>query len=154
MAPARVITGAATKLARTVHGIAYDPERDEIYVPNALADAVLVFRGSANGDEPPIRVIQGPCTGLVNPHAVSLDLEHREILVSSLSARAIAIFPMEASGNVAPARYIKGPKTRLGHTVGMGVDSETNVLVVANAEDVLFFDRLATGNVATLGEIK
>src|SRR5580658_10375848 len=131
MAPTRVITGSATKLSRTIHGIAYDPVRDEIFVSNALADAVLVFRASASGDEPPVRVIQGPCTGLVNPHAVSLDLEHREILVSSLSARALAIFPMDANGNVAPRRYIQGPKTRLGHTVGMGVDSETNVLVVA-----------------------
>ena len=104
MAPARVITGAATKLSRTVHGIAYDPVRDEIYVSNALADAVLVFRAGANGAEPPVRVIQGPCTGLVNPHAVSLDLEHREILVSSLSARALAVFPMDADGNVTPRR--------------------------------------------------
>jgi len=154
MAPTRVITGSATKLSRTVHGIAYDPVRDEIYVSNALADAVLVFRAGADGAEPPVRVIQGPCTGLVNPHAVSLDLEHREILVSSLSARAIAVFPMNAEGNFTPIRYIKGPKTRLGHTVGMGVDPETNVLVVANAEDVLFFDRTAKGDVAPVGEIK
>src|SRR5437588_326554 len=154
MAPTRVINGSATKLSRTVHGIAYDPLRDEIYVSNALADAVLVFRGNANGSEPPVRMIQGPCTGMVNPHAISLDLEHREILVSSLSARAIAVFPMDANGNVTPIRYIKGPKTQLGHTVGMGVDPETNVLVVANSEDILFFDRKATGDVAPLGEIK
>jgi len=152
--PTRVITGADTKLARTVHGIAYDPVRDEIYLSNALADAVLVFRGGAAGSEPPVRVIQGPCTGLVNPHAVSLDLEHREILVSSLSARAIAVFPMDANGNVTPTRYIKGPKTRLGHTVGLGVDRETNVLVVANSEELLFFNRTATGDVAPIGEIK
>ena len=154
MAPERVITGTATKLARTVHGIAYDPVRDEIYVSNALADAVLVFRAGANGAEPPVRMIQGPCTGMVNPHAVSLDLEHREILVASLSARAIAVFPMDADGNATPIRYIRGPKTRLGHIVGMGVDTQTNVLVVANAEDVLFFDRTATGDVAPVGEIK
>ncbi len=55
MAPARVITGSPTKMSRTVHGIAYDPVRDEIYVTNALADAVLVFRGNANGAEPPVR---------------------------------------------------------------------------------------------------
>ena len=154
MAPERVITGSATKMSRTVHGIAYDPVRDEIYATNALADAVLVFRGGADGSEPPVRMIQGPCTGMVNPHAISLDLAHREILVSSLSARSIAVFPMEASGNATPVRYIKGPKTGLGHTVGMGVDPETNVLVVANAEDLLFFDRLATGDAAPVGQIK
>jgi hypothetical protein len=154
MAPDRVISGSATKMSRTVHGIAYDPVRDEIYVTNALADAVLVFRGGAEGSEPPVRIIQGPCTGMVNPHAISLDLVHREILVSSLSARSIAIFPMDANGNATPSRYIKGPKTRLGHTVGMGVDPGTNVLVIANAEDVLFFDRLATGDIAPIGQIK
>jgi len=154
MAPDRIISGGATKMSRTVHGIAYDPVRDEIYVTNALADAVLVFRGGASGAEPPVRVIQGPCTGLVNPHAVSLDLAHREILVSSLSARAIAVFPMDAQGNVTPRRYIKGPKTRLGHTVGLGVDPGTNLLVVANQEDILFFDRLATGDIAPAGQIQ
>src|SRR5215471_13123197 len=154
MAPARVITGSATKLARTMHGIAYDPQRDEIYAPNALADAVLVFRGGANGDEPPVRIIQGPNTGLVNPHAISLDLEHREILVASLSARAIAVFPMDASGNAPPVRYIKGSKTGLGHVVGLGVDSSSNLLVVANSEDIAFFNRTDTGNIAPVGEIK
>jgi hypothetical protein len=154
MAPERVISGGATKMSRTVHGIAYDPVRDEIYVSNALADAVLVYRGGANGAEPPARMIQGPCTGLVNPHAINLDLAHREILVSSLSARAIAVFPMDASGNVTPLRYIKGPKTKLGHTVGMGVDAGTNTLIIANQEDILFFDRLATGDVSPIGGIK
>jgi DNA-binding beta-propeller fold protein YncE len=154
MAPERIITGGATKMSRTVHGIAYDPVRDEIYVTNALADAVLVFPGGAEGPARPVRMIQGPCTGMVNPHAISLDLAHREILVASLSARSIAIFPMEGNGNATPTRYIQGPKTGLGHTVGLGVDPETNVLVVANAEDILFFDRLATGDVAPIGQIK
>lgn len=154
MAPARVITGAATKLARTVHGIAYDPDHDLIYVPNPLADAVLVFRGSANGNEPPIRVIQGPCTRLVVPHAVSLDLEHHEILVASLSNRAIAVFPWDADGNVSPIRYISGPKTRLGHVVGLGVDTTSNLLAVANSEEILIFNRTDNGDVAPLGEIK
>jgi hypothetical protein len=137
-----------------MHGIAYDPARDEIYAPNPLADAVLVFRGTANGDEPPIRIIQGPNTGLVNPHAVSLDLEHREILVASLSAKAIAVFPMDASGNVRPLRYINGSKTGLGHVVGLGVDSGSNLLVVANSEDIAFFNRTDTGNVAPVGELR
>ena len=154
MAPARVITGAATKLARTMHGIAYDPQRDEIYAPNALADAVLVFRGSATGDEPPVRIILGPNTGLVNPHAISLDLENREILVASLSAKAIAVFPMEASGNVTPLRYINVPKTGLGHVVGLVVDSASNLLVVANSEDIAFFNRTDSGDVAPVGELK
>ena len=42
-----------------MHGIAYDATHDEVVVPVALADAVLVFRGGADGSEAPIRVIQG-----------------------------------------------------------------------------------------------
>lgn len=154
IAPARVITGGATKLSRTMHGIAYDPQRDEIYAPNALADAVLVFRGGANGNEPPVRVIQGPSTGLVNPHAISLDLDHREILVASLSAKAIAVFSMDANGNAAPIRYIKGSKTGLGHVVGLGVDAASSLLVVANSEDISFFNRTDAGDVAPIGKLQ
>ena len=43
-----------------MHGLAYDPVHDEIIVPVALSGALLVFRGGAVGNEPPVRVIQGP----------------------------------------------------------------------------------------------
>ena len=146
--PRRVISGQATKLARTIHGIAYDAAHDEIVVPNPLADSILVFRGSASGAEPPVRVIQGPCTRLVVPHAVSLDAEHQEILAASLTGRSIAVFPWNANGNVAPLRVIHGPKTRLGHVVGLGVDTSTNLMAVANSEDLLIFHRTDNGDVA------
>ena len=153
MAPKRVITGQASKLGRTIHGLAYDPVHDEIVVPNALADAILVFRGSANGDEPPIRVIQGPCTMLVTPHSVSLDLEHGEILVASLTGKRIDVFRWDAKGDVAPLRVITGPQTRLGHLVGIAVDPVQNLMAVANSEDILVFNRTDNGNVAPRARI-
>jgi DNA-binding beta-propeller fold protein YncE len=146
-APKRVISGKATKLARTIHGIAYDAVHDEIYAPNPLADAILVFRGAADGAEPPIRVIQGPCTKLVIPHAVSLDVDHDEILVASLTGRSIAVFPRLANGNIAPLRFIQGLKTQLNHVVGLGVDPATNLLAVANAKEMLIFNRTDNGDV-------
>ena len=73
----RIISGQNTKLGRTIHGLAYNPVRDEIVVPNALADAILAFRADASGSERPLRVIQGPHTRLVTPHSVSLDLQNR-----------------------------------------------------------------------------
>ena len=146
--PRRVISGQATRLARTVHGLAYDPEHDEIVSPNPLADAILVYRGGANGDEAPVRVIQGSCTRLANPHAVSLDLEHHEILVASLTGRSIVVFPWDAKGNVMPTRVIQGPKTMLGHVVGIGVDPATNLMAVANTDDILIFNRTDNGDVA------
>ena len=151
VAPARVIAGQATKLGRTMHGLAYDPRHDEIYVPNALADAVLVFRGDASGDAAPVRIIQGPHTQLVTPHAVSLDLEHGEILVASLTGKRVSVFPWNANGDVAPTRLLCGAKTGLGHVVGLAVDGD--LLAVANTEDIEIFNRTDIGNVVPRARI-
>jgi hypothetical protein len=146
-APTRLITGQNTLLGRTIHGLAYDPMHDEIVAPNALADAVLVFRGAATGSEHPLRVIQGPHTHLVTPHAVSLDLQNREILVASLTGKRINIFRWDANGDAAPVRVIEGPQTGLGHVVGLAVDPERNLLAVANSQDILVFNRTDDGDV-------
>src|SRR5260370_11713421 len=102
MKPRRIISGQATQLGRTVHGLAYNPAHDEIIVPNPLSDAILVFRGAADGSEPPIRVIQGPCTGLITPHAVSFDVANQDILVATLTSKTIYLFPLNACRNLAP----------------------------------------------------
>ncbi len=151
--PKRVITGQGSKLGRTIHGLAYDPVHDEIVVPNALADAILVFPGSADGAQPPVRVIQGPRTELMSPHSVSLDPEHGEILVASLTGRSISVFAWDANGNVTPLRRIMGPKTGLGHIVGIAVDPVRNLLAVANSEDIAIFNRTDNGDVAPRARI-
>jgi DNA-binding beta-propeller fold protein YncE len=152
-APTRLITGQNTLLGRTIHGLAYDPSRDEIVAPNALADAVLVFRAAAAGAEHPLRVIQGPQTHLVTPHAVSLDLRNHEILVASLTGRRINVFRWDANGDATPLRVIEGPKTELGHVVGLAVDPERNLLAVANTHEILIFNRSDDGDIAPRGRI-
>jgi hypothetical protein len=52
--PVRSVEGQKTSLNRTVHGIAYDELHDEMIVNQNIGQAVLVFRGAANGDETPI----------------------------------------------------------------------------------------------------
>ena len=42
-----------------MHDIAFDGIHDEIAVTSPLAQAILSFRGAANGEEVPLRVIQG-----------------------------------------------------------------------------------------------
>jgi DNA-binding beta-propeller fold protein YncE len=147
-APTRIIDGQATKLGRTVHGIAYDPIHDEIVVPNPLAGAILVFRAAATGAEAPIRVIQGARTCLSTPHSVSIDTTHQEILVGDLSSGAVLVFPWNANGDLPPLRKISGPKTRLGHVVGLGVDPAKDLLVVANSDEIVTFNRTDDGDVA------
>jgi DNA-binding beta-propeller fold protein YncE len=140
-------------LGRTIHGLVYDEVHDEIVVPNALADAVLVFRGGAEGAEPPIRVIQGPHTHLVTPHSVSLDLVHGEIYVASLTGKRVNVFAWNANGDASPLRVIEGPRTNLGHTVGIAIDNVTNLVAVANSRDILIFNRTDCGNVAPRNRI-
>jgi hypothetical protein len=154
MAPRRVIEGQTTKLGRTVHGIAYDSLHDEIVVPNPLAAAILVFRGSANSSEAPIRIIQGPNTCLALPHSVNIDTINREILVGDLSADSVLVFPWNANGDVAPLRKIAGAKTRLGHVVGVAVDPRTNLLAVANSDEIVVFNRTDEGDVAPRAVIR
>lgn len=143
-----------------MHGIAVDTKHDEFIVPNPLASSVLVFRGSATGNEPPLRVIQGPNTGLIRPHSVALDPVNDEILVTDPRSGAVFVFARTARGDVAPLRTIRGPKTNLFEIVGVAVDTERNVLVVANGRSsrgdgaLYIFNRAADGNVAPLRSIK
>ena len=48
-----------------MHGMGFDPIHDELVVNSPLAQAILTFRGGADGEEAPIRVIQGPNTRIV-----------------------------------------------------------------------------------------
>jgi hypothetical protein len=90
----------------------------------------MTFRGDANGEEPPIRIIQGPLTQLVYPDRLALDPVHNEIFVPVYAGGAILVFPREANGNVAPRRVLRGLEP-----VGAGrfveIDPVHNLLFVA-----------------------
>jgi hypothetical protein len=136
-----------------MHGVAYDAMHDEIIVPVALSGAILVFRGEARGNEPPIRVIQGADTGLIRPHTANIDPVNGEILAGDPSARGILVFDRLANGNAKPKRVIAGEKTGLREIGGVASVYRSNTIVVATRtpggpSGLFMFDRLATGNVA------
>ena len=97
-----------------MHSIVYDPVHDEIVVPQYFAQAILTFRGAVNGEEPPIRVIQGPLTQLRIPDRLDVDSVHDEIFVPQ--GDSVLVFPRTAVGNVAPIRVLDG--------FGPGVEAE------------------------------
>jgi hypothetical protein len=144
----RKLEGQKTLLSRTMHDLAYDAIHDEIVVTSPFAQAILTFRGSANGEEPPIRVIQGPRTRIVEASAldaVAIDPVHNEIYLAT-SAENILVFPREAHGDVEPIRVIGGPDSPVGSRSRMRIDPVRNLLVVSDPRGVLVFDRTATGN--------
>ena len=158
MTPNRIIEGQNTNLSRTMHGLAYDDLHDEIIVPVALSGAVLVFKGSASGDEPPVRVIQGSKTGMIRPQTVEVDPINGEIVAADSSSRAILVYDRLANGDVEPKRKIGGDKTLFRDIIGIAIDAKSNLILASTRSTdgfsgILMFDRTANGNVAPVRKI-
>ena len=126
----RKLEGQNTLLARTMHALAYDEIHDEIVAPQVFSQAILTFRGGANGEEPPIRVIQGPLTQLDNLDQLAIDPVHNEIFVPSRDGNRVLVYRREANGNVAPIRVLEGPDTLLGASA-VAVDPVHDLLLVS-----------------------
>lgn len=141
-----------------MHGLAFDDRHDEIIVPVALSGAVLVFRGGATGDEPPLRVIQGSKTGMIRPQTVEVDPVNNEIVAADSSSRAILVYDRLANGNVEPKRRIGGDKTLFRDIIGIAVDAKSNLILASTRSTdgfsgILMFERTANGNVAPVRKI-
>jgi hypothetical protein len=151
-APVRALEGQKTLISRTMHGFGFDAIHDEICVTSPLAQAVLTFRGAANGEEPPIRVIQGPHTQIQGTayeanDKVSVDPVNNEIYVpTDPTPNGILVFDRNANGDVAPKRVLSGPDTQLRGSPATAVDPVHNLLFVNTGNAMLIFDRTASGN--------
>lgn len=132
-----------------MHDIRYDPIHDEILVGNPFAQALLVFRGGAGGDEAPIRIIQGPHTQLRAPDRLDVDPVNNEIFVPNYDS--ILVFAREATGDAAPIRVIRGPDTLLRTARSVAVDTVNQVIAVAfygqGDAGLQVFNRTDNGNV-------
>ena len=115
-----------------MHAIAYDEIHDEIYVTQQFGQGILVFRGGATGEEPPIRVINGSKTQLIAPDRLAIDAVHDEIFVPE--GVRILVYPRTANGNVAPIRVITGPNTGIGATRALAIDPTRNLIIAATQQ--------------------
>ena len=161
-----------------MHDLAYDPIHDEMVVTSPFTQAILTFRGGASGEEPPLRVIQGPHTqilGVGGIDKVSIDPEHNEIFLAT-ARHNIVVFPREANGDVTPIRVIEGSDTQIrfteqtegnGNTPPIRIDPVHNLLIVPSnglggnrytgggtGGALLIFDRAASGNAKPLRVIR
>ena len=150
--PNRLIAGQQTRLSRTMHDVRHDPVHDEMYVTNPFSRAILVFRGGADGEEAPIRIIQGANTLLRGSDRLDVDPIHDEIYVPNGSD--ILVFPREGQGNIAPLRVITGPDLTRDNVGTLAVDPVNNVFVTAKdivrsgqtqLSRLLIYDRTANG---------
>jgi DNA-binding beta-propeller fold protein YncE len=142
--PARRIYGQASLLSRTIHDVRYNEVDDEIVVPSPFADAILTFRGGADGQEAPIRIIQGG-KAQVDGSRLAIDAVHQEIF--AFGRGGIQVFPLKANGDVAPIRVIAGSNT-MRPNGSIAVDPINNVIATLGQNDsILFFNRTDNGNV-------
>lgn len=158
---------------RTPHGtygIAVDEQDQELYLTVQHDNSVVVYRKTAQGEEKPLRQIEGDQTRLGDPHGVAVDAKNKLLFVSNhgnaskkgvsgsgkFGPPSITVYPLKASGDTAPLRIIEGPKTQLDWPAGMDVDPENGEVYVANdaGDSVLVFRETDSGDVAPTRVIK
>lgn len=155
-------------------GISLDQEHDELAITSQELSAIFVYRKEAKGLEAPLRVINGPDTGMADPHGIFIDGLHDEIIVANhgswrdeypyypyaerlmpllpsrgrYQAPSLTVYSRTARGNQAPLRTIQGPSTQLNWPMGIHVDLVNNEIAVANNGDnsILIFRRTDGGD--------
>ena len=162
----RTIAGQQTTLSRTMHDIRYDAIHDEIFVGNPFSQAILVFAGGANGEEAPIRTIQGPSTQLQVPDNIAIDPVNNEIYVPDRAAGKIFVYPRDADGDVAPIRVLLSGSSKLvvdpihnvlvtsSTSVLPGGETDRNGRGLNTRTTLQIFDRLAEGDAEPLRVIE
>lgn len=64
-------------------GIFLDRKHNELLFTVEHTNQVTVYRKTADGDEDPVRNIQGPETGLADPHGIFVDTDTNELFVTN-----------------------------------------------------------------------
>jgi hypothetical protein len=118
--------------------------------------SITVYPLKAQGDVPPMRVIQGPQTRLNWPSEMSIDVENQELYVTNPVTNEVLVFRATDQGNVAPIRVLKGSKTFLNVPNGVFVDTKNNELLIANYgnHSATVYPRTASGDVAPIRTIR
>jgi 6-phosphogluconolactonase (cycloisomerase 2 family) len=167
--PKRLLIGDKTELSDS-HGMAIDTRRKLLFVDNwgNIADdskpgsgrfgppTITVYRLNADGDEAPVRIIQGPKTGLDWPGAMSIDPDSGDLYVANDMGQDVIVFHSTDQGDVAPSRMIKGPSTGLSYPVGVFVDSKNKEVWATNIGNstATVYPLTANGDVAPLRVIR
>ena len=167
--PKRLLIGDKTQLSDS-HGMAIDTKRKLLFVDNwgNIADDavpgsgrfgppnITVYRLQANGDEAPLRVIQGPKTGLDWPGALSVDQDTGDLYVANDMGQDLIVFHSDDQGDVAPSRTIKGPHTGISYPVGVFADSKNKEVWATNIGNstATVYPIMANGDVPPLRVIR
>ena len=111
--------------------------------------SITVYAKDAQGDTPPLRVIEGPRTQMNWPTALAVHPDRGELFVANDTGHSVLVFSADANGDVAPVRVISGPRSMIRNPTGIAIDLENNELWVANFgnHSATVFDLDAEGDV-------
>lgn len=70
-------------IAHGAAGVYLDEVNDELFITTEHINKITVYRKSAVGDEKALRYIQGPHTGIADPHGLYVDPKTDELFVSN-----------------------------------------------------------------------
>jgi len=179
VAPIRRIDGKKSQLKfNRSWGIALDTANDELFATHQKRNQISVFSRTMNTDKDPKatakRTIEGPATGIAEPHGIFVDSKANEIYVVNLGRKvvedkatglpvgstappSITVYARTARGDAAPLRTIQGSNTQLDNVKPIFVDAERHEIVVADGsptDALLFFDQKANGNAAPVRVIQ
>lgn len=167
IAPKRIL-----RAPHRVYNIAVNESTNEMFVTVEYPPEVIVYRKDANGDDKPIRRIQGDKTELDAPHGIAVDEKNQLLYVNTWGHRsnfripgsgrflppAIKVYALNATGDTPPLREISGESTQLDWPAAMKLNPDTGDLYVANdiGQSILVFKDAANaqGNVAPARVVK
>jgi hypothetical protein len=149
---------------------AVDEEKGEVFITIQYPPKVVVYRKEAAGNEKPLRVLEGPKTGLSDAHGMVIDVQKQLLFVSNwgnssdyqvagsgqFHLPSITVYPLDAKGDTAPIRTIQGPKTQLDWAAAMAIDPDAGYIFLANdlGDSVIGFKETDNGDVAPSRIIK
>jgi DNA-binding beta-propeller fold protein YncE len=164
-------------------GLSLNPTVDQFAISVQQLSMVAFYRREASGLEAPLRIIEGPDTGLADPHGIRWDVKHHELIVANhgnssviasysaydagVSSKALSagghflppsltIFEDSAKGDAKPVRTIQGPHTHLNWPMGVDLDEQHEEIAVADNGDnsVVIFRRSDSGDAVPLRIIR
>lgn len=153
VAPLRSLGGANSHLVDPTWAW-YEASTDELFVADFRGVAIRVYASGANGDAAPKRELNiGQQVRAVVTDAAS------HTLVSVYGNCCIGTWALDASGIAAPTRRLTpfdtGSVTQLNNPIGVALSPLLDEIIVGDSDrttpfapKVLFYDRLANGNVA------
>ena len=78
--PGRRLIGV---MPRASAGVFLDVKHDELFITTEHVNRISVYPRTFKQDQEPLRYLQGPATGLADPHGIYVDSETNEIFVSN-----------------------------------------------------------------------